>query len=1389
MDSLPVTSPPAETTPAAPALPTAETAASISARLTPNKADLNDYTFGVSLGTSKPIDLGGNKKIDDAISQGLKKKESVDFDWALWESINTVLAPIYQMKLDAGDKQDPRIALLTPAAQMALADFEDLRVRAAEIANLRDSKDKTIKPTGQERVFHSGVEVRRALLFLEQTEIIAANSLGYQLTNQGTDSLDFQLTGETIDYLQRGQSGPDNGVLAQLGGKLKAALSLDEPEAKKSAIAGVLATLTAADIGTLVGAFSVAGGPLGPGGGALVGMALSMGAGVVVTGADIMIGNWRMSLKEPIVNEQINFSLKFEPNLPSTPISPENRLTDNPIADQFKNRGMDVQEFLSHAEKTRHGIFSRLGLRVQEYTPINWNNLSRDEADLIRRLYPRNDVTDQIYRRGNVSTVLTRAERALVDYFAEVSWMGSDLGIVDLHAANLSKPGTSKADMQQQVRKEVQVILAAEYKHLPATQLSATESYRDFSGLTPAERQKITIRAYNRVAAEICSAKGQKVLERIAKGGDNEADLRAKSSDEMTRRENAIEAGTKVIHKSEGTEAQIRKAELDLAESKGDLAQIEETVNTLNHITTNIKERKNDLPELETALDQARTTQGSRSKKATAEIPATLTTPLIPAQAAVVSTGEIAKFEVARDGFIKEKEILEKELGKGLFDATTNKYPPDSLYGKQIALSETVEEKSALRSDIQDRMRLRPPTANRAEFDSANKEWAKAKAELEGVERAIAEKERKIGDLDDNKIKEQENKIIAAETIVKTAESALQAKRDQITNLEARQQIYVKELQSITGVIRDFTKEAVSNLVISTRKADFQKLEKEMREKGLVRELKEGSTTEYKPVISKEDKEVARALKELAAVCKTDEFNKIMSGILLGKEDLRKLADRQNGYNELLRVVFGEKALDSADGDIYRKILSKSRMVEAVIDYLAMDGSTNRLTNFFATDADAISTYKTTRTNSAQIETWFQQLQKVKSDKPADMDNQVRILQNRILELQTANTRALGDIYDEHIAPVIGEHRLVATDVIRIAIDRARKHALEDRIFRDNVEFIEGALPHVDADGSILVREPKTDPETGNWITGNTIQWSRADGFSSVNIVVTPTNEINATYEMRPQNLDELVGSLPADRADIIAGTPVYNLLNSRVINGRTLLDYIYDPGTGRRLEPYVLLEILSSFNPPPLLPDMTITSPQVNRINAFLRNYQLRPEALNALYPPVPGDPPPPRLVNNSEFVRIISDGLDRQTREELGLRVEINGLADADEMELWISGGSNYRTESAVPMFRNLARNLAENVTTSNAQLLGDRFAPQTRRVGGGPGWRVTNNRGELRLDAINTAGVTQDSFTLQDVLRFPNEAARLAILPNLTDARLSSVLELVGRESVEAMRNRTP
>ncbi len=1345
-----------------------------SKRLIPDNKNMEAEHYGRLPTKDRParekIDIGGNITFEQALEKRLEFGQRINWDQALYDRISDPLKTLRQMIEDGSCD----LSKLTRLQRVMLAKFDTYEERFREIERRRgitDRKDKK-KPEnileGTERIFHSGEEVMQALAFVQQTEILAAHALGYEITNGGIETLSYNLLNHQVDIIEQ---APLPGQARQAVHEIALRLGLSEPDQRIHRIVGALYTAAAtggsATIGGLIGVWT--------GNSALAAAIAGSGAGIAISAAGIAIGNWVLSFEPPRAGESIRFNIRFTDNVPG---DTSQRITDNPLAKRFLGLGLpfhlNANDYLVYAEKTRHGIYSRLGLRVEQHdltTPWNFRRLTLEQRAFIRSM------------GFDPSGTFTAAEQTTIQTFA--AW-GIDLWMVDLNPANLTRPGGT-LNFDRKVRENVQMLLAREHADLPVTQISADVSWRDFSGLSMEVRHKIMMDAIDLTGVDICRDEADSILQEIAIGSEVEKGIRAAEASEIETRAGQIENGAIVLHESGITKEKIGEERRRLATVKDKVTAIKTHGGKITEIDTKIVEKQPNRDTAEAEYQKALREEGE-NKPATGDC-----------------AGKIREYRLKIDAIDTEIQNIENQMGK--YNSASKLYePPDSAQAefhrldaevRRLDTAYKIKDREVTTLASQRPVDMARYNAASTDLETLNTQLAEARQQYSAAKTRLEQLQQQRDARKTEKNTEM-GKITTAEGVVKEKKDALDGIEMGINILRTQRQRSIDEIRRLTGFTGDYGQELYNTLLAEVQ-ADVNQIEKELKEQGIPLEGETIPTGEGgKPVVvSKEDKEVAKGMRKIATVCKAETFSKKVEGIRQRKKDeLQEFADSRTSHEAVLRYIFGAEAVSPTERAFYQRLLSKAGLVEAYFEYANLTDA--RAATFFAREPEMLTAFRQSRANIEQINrlvTQIGDLRELYAAGEPPVINQIKILERQLKNIQAQNVKLLTPIYDKKITPFLSEHSVTTSEYFRVVMDRMRKNALEYNPFADVVQVAETLPPYTGPDGIISLRPPDINPTDGSWINRGGTRWVSPAGYQvngenvelRVDTPITAAGALGANVEIRVQTLEGIFNVLPNNQTQI-AGSPV-----EQELNNLGLLSHLYDAGAGNAKRADVNAVINDMLTNPvnPLLPanrpNMTVaTNPDVVRVQNYLRRFGFDEAILDRIYG---AGTPTSTAINANEARNITLEAVNKQLKKVV-FRVQRLGVADTNALEAWLSiadGSShNFGGTEVQRFFRSLARALSENPANVNILLLGDSTHNRFTRVTSGD-FSLENENGEIRF-YHNIAGGVIHTATFQEILQLPT-AVRIARFAGLDDTTLNSIILEAGRNVMEAIRRRTP
>lgn len=1089
--------------------------------LIPDLDNLRPINFGISLADgnrkrSEPIDMGGRYNLEEALQGRLEFGEQIDVDWELYERISGPLEYFYTKRVEAqaaGKADFEEIADLSPNAQAALADYEVWRNKAKQIQELRKSDDKKNKEIGrQARVFGSGLEYQRALVFLEQTEIIATHAVGYELTNGGREALSFRLSRHQIDFPEKANMP---GELRQAIHQIAQACHISDPVERASIIgSSLIAAGAGLEAGIIVSALT---------GNPLVGAAVGAGTVITVVGGEVLIGNWILSFPQAAPGEGVAFTLRYRANQPAN--SPQARIVDSPMGRHFSGRGEPhhtyTSDFIVKSEKTRHAIYRRLGLRVENYGTFDWNNITSAQERFIRRL----GIKRPLIRGWNALDAETKS-------YIKDQGSGRDLWMIDLNPTNLSISGTDTASFHGRVRGHIQNILNERDRNLPTQALSSGEIYYNFSQLSADERHEIMVEAYNRMAADICSTAGGNVLQRIILRGEMSEEDRKLALEQLASDATAIKTGTKVIEVSEITDEVIQTEQRRRAQAKDKITRLNAEHSKITTIDTEITTQEDTLVRVTTELSQAQTEQGSRS-----------------IGAGVIGEHEAAINIAINEVFNKLTTLNIASLGIAL--------PPDrnrtSVEDVFLTLQRTKKDlenqyKVLNPQEAQSSMSLilaRAPQTDVSGYRTRIQEGEEKSENISIIEEAI----NRINTCRTT-ISEKEAAIVAAETIVDQKQKEVNTIDTKLQSLRNKRRDAVETIRNITHFEGEYGEE-LFNIFLSQTNAEITKIEKELKGKGIPFEAGE----EVK-IVSEVDKMRAEGM-EVNHTVGTN-LSTIVSN--MWKEyDAAGLSDPKRCKEVLLRIICGKEALSPDKRAFYERLLSNTTVVEELFNTVHLDG---RETQFFYGDNEGRMAYDSSRRNLVTIVTLSAQIQELKNNQETGWENQVKILEERLHHFQDENVRLLNGLFDKYVPAFLGHSRLTDVEFVRKLVDRMIINANDFQPFTDTVQYGEKLVPHLGPDGTVSIRPPDINPTDDSLINRGAITWNSPDDYKvagqsvrlKIEVPISRTGRPLVNVEFHVQNLRALHSILPPTRAQLDPNSPI-----TAELNRLGLLNQLYD--------------------------------------------------------------------------------------------------------------------------------------------------------------------------------------------------------------------------------------
>lgn len=1340
--------------------------------LIPEK-EMSRAGFGIALGSQEKVDLGGEKTFAQAEKKPLKREEKIDLDRELFQAVSPVLdtLSLWEAQAKEAGTKDPRIEKLTPLARMMLKDYQKWQTRAKAIEQIKQGKVEGVKYSGDERIFQDEGEAQRAMAFIRQCQILATHAMGHEMTNGGKKTLSFKLTQESIDSMLEGGAA---GTLEEAGNGLLNAL-LGKPEERPELMRKFIAAWGAPKIGLAVGALC---------GNPLLGAAVGAGAGLAYIKAEraggpdgIRIGNWELSFpsefKKGERERALSFTLKFDPTLPAG--GPDSRIANDPIGRLFIDTAvsghLSTQGFIRDTERTKRAVLKRLGYRVEDFGDWNFDDLTKTQERFLRELGHN--------RRKIASGDFDSSEQTKI--LEEVQKRGADLWMFDPYHANVTAGAGSTLEFDRKVRAHIQTVLQNRYPDLSQTQISVSESCLDWSNLSIYQRHEIELEALDLAGADICSKEGAEVIAEIVKGGEEEIEDREAQAGILEQRAKGIEDGTISVYQEEINKDQRYQAELEVAQAQAKVEGIEKQRQILTTVATEIDTKQSEFDSLEEELTEAERVQGNRSDLA----------------AGVAASGKIAELETDKGTTDQDIEEIDNELGLSGYDTAAKTYPAGSVLEEYFTLSaEIATLKTQLRTANLDRLYSARDTLLSRGQDTTIIDGYISSAEgnlqqLEAKQKRFGIVETRKRELEQSKLTKKEEQtqiksdIKAAEKIVSDIRDRKEAAKKALEALKRRRDEAVAEIQRLTGAAAtvDVAQEQVYSTLLAKAKTDLAEMEKDFREKGLLPESIEKATGErkYKVVAGEQDKELVKAYRETARICKTDGeegFNVIISSILEGRVSLEDLADKAGSYENLLKLIFGDK-VDPKDWEFVKRLLSKSAVVEAAFDSLGLDDE--KAKSFFHDDSQGLNVYKRSRENRERIKSLRMQIESTKIKKEAGFENQVQILEKKFHRLQDENVRLLHDVYERRIAAFLGEHRVTTAEFVTKLIDRMRENAMDNNPFGDTVRFVESIPPRINPDGVVTIFPPDVNPRDGSWVNRGEQEWRSPAGYQvnghpveiQATIPFTNAGQIDVSLEIRPADIEGLYEVVPA-------GVSQLSTADNRLLTDLGLLNVLYDGVNKRGASDEAIgavLDKLPSARPADL--DDT-TNSDVQAINAFLVFFGLEREAVEILYPPAAGG-----ARKDIEAKGVIIDGLNKKVKK-VELKTQAAGFPTERHLETWLTTAPSYNLGGIETgrMFACLARGICENSQETNRELLGDRVNNRFTRFSSHD-FEIANENGELSL--YWSVGIVLDSGSLKEAVEIRDEAERLVRFPGLTDVVLDDILLKTGKSAMEAIRLR--
>lgn len=1326
--------------------------------LRPVKKNLEASRWGRVSDSSHPsdefIDISGNISLARAQEKPPRHGEKIDWERELYFRLRDPLETLKELKRKGSLEKGK----LTDLQRVMLAKFDlyDSRYREIERRRAVTDKKKRAEPEnqldGSERIFQSGEEAMQVVAFVIETEIIAAHALGYELTNGGQIIKNSSLNNETFKQIEQAEVP---GKIRQAAHEIGQALGISNPEQKNKIIAAIASLGTtggAAGVGTLIGlAF----------GNPALGAAVGAGAGVVISGGEIIIGSWVLSFAEPTSEKSVSLNLKFNPVLPG---SASEKITDNLLAKtHFLDQGRRAQDYINHAELTRHGIYSRQGLRVENLGLIDWANP--------KKITPKQKAL--IESMGYNLTTITAAQKIEVQRIATAG----DLWMVDLNPDSLSYPAGLMLDFDRRLRERIQTILARERPDLPVHQISTDVSYRDFSKLTMPERHRIVMEAISLEGIDECREGADEVLTEIATEGKAKTEVLSQIDTDADR----LESGDLPLHKSEITEQQMIEENNRLAHARDTVTVITDQNKTITEIDGQIKQQQDAVTAVADEWNAAKNEQGARGL-----------------------SGLIAQYETAKNTAITEtiNKLNEIDITSSgvtippgaLTETTINdlyhtiKRRIETLQGELdiIDPAEAAVKKSAILN--------KTPGADTDDYNKRiknGKEIGEQKAKLNEALSRVNDCKMKIA--------EQEAKIVAAENIVRQKEGAKISAEQKLTGLQDRRQKAIDEIWKWVDPKKELTHPLYGQNLYSTllteANLNVTKIRKELEERdipilGEEAKPEEGKKKKEGVIVSKEDKERSKGMKAIAAVGR--EFSTKVQGLRSMRRDelQREFADPTTSHDHVLRYVFGAKVLAIDKKPFYQRLLSKAGLVEAYFEYMGMDEA--RAKNFFSREPEFEAAYKQSRQNNAQIEILKKRLAgeyQLQVLGTPGLETTKKTLEGEIQQLQAQNVRLLTPIYDRKIVPFLGEHGMSTSAFMGVAIDRMIGNAVEFNPFADAVQSAETILPHSGPDGSMSILGPDINPRDGSWINRGGTRWSSPGGYQvdgqavdvSVATSIASNGELGTDVQAEVKSTEGLLAVLPTSRAQIVVGSPVEQEL-SRL----GLLPHLYDAVGARRITEDAFDNWISA-RLPTTRPDMNNTADVgTKQVNDFLNAYGFEASVVDRIYQTTAVG----SALNTTEVRNLARNLIDRQI-QSLVLRLQAVGIADTDTLANWLESGANYslgRTETH-RMFASLARTICENPKNVNQELLGTRIPHASFQDSAGKTICILNNvDGQIMFTYYDHKLNQQQIKPLSEILKL-DQAARMGIDSRLTGAKLAEILIDLGKKAMEAIRTRTP
>ncbi|MBM3283592.1 hypothetical protein FJY90_05105 [Candidatus Gottesmanbacteria bacterium] len=924
------------------------------------------------------------------------------------------------------------------------------------------------------------------------------------------------------------------------------------------------------------------------------------------------------------------------------------------------------------------------------------------------------------------------------------------------------------------------------------------------------ERHRIVMEAISIAGMQECREGIDKVLALIATERASSVVIEPILS-QLAKDVARIRKGELPLHKSEITQAQMMEGNERLGHAKDTVAVITEQNIAITKLDGEIKEQQAAVVTAENARQAAQAEQGARG----------------------LGSGLIAQYEEAKNAAIHEAmtklgEMRISELIIIPVGTPTEKTINELFYiiQHQLDLSQMKldEENPAAAKERKSATLAKTPGAETPDLDGRIERGKKLQDEIASLKEALA----RIKDCR-TKIDEQEQKIKDAEKIVRQKEGDKNSADQKLKGLQDRRKAAIGEIWEWVDPDNTRTHPSYGSSLYATLLAEanlnIETVRRELEEQGIPiltevtpAEVAKGPEVAEKPktegeggkkdekaeedkkleekgkragvIVSKVDRQIADGMEAVINV------GKVFGGKVAGLRDMtedqlqREFADPATSQDNLIRYFFGPQALTPDKKPMYLRLLSKAGLVEAYFDYTGMDDS--RAASFLARDPDFLAAYTESRRNNGEIAALRKRLNETHQRKEfgaPGLDDEVKSLEDQIHHLQARNVELLTPIYDKRIAPFLGEGGITTSAYSGMVIERMVRNASEYDPFADAVQSAEAFIPHPGPDGTMTILGPDINPRDNTSINLGHIRWEAPGDYAAVSgqamklrtaTTIAADGSLDTVVQVKPIDMSGLIAILPDHRNDMV-GSRV-----AEVLDAAGLLPHLYD-AAGNKITPDQALGDWARARLPMTRPDMTNQGDVgTARVRDFIQKYGFNESIVDTIYRGTTVG----AALNIVELRNVVRGIVSKQIESLEGLQIQGIGIANADALENWLTGGSRYflgRGVEARRMFASLARAICANSPNVNQLLLGARLGQINIQEAGNTIFVLSNMNGQIMFSYIDSR-LGHQVRPLSEIIKL-DQAARTGMNVALTDARLNDILANLGKGSLEAIRRRTP